>query len=75
MLFVKAAKSLALAIAFLPILGCALGTGILFAALVRSLSYSPDNEDVLFNYAALGFAFIETFAFMLMFVAILVYTL
>lgn len=72
MLFVKASKALALSIAFLPILGCALGTGILFAALVRALSYSPDNEDVLFNYAALGFAFIETFAFILMFVAVIV---
>lgn len=72
LLFVKASKALALSIAFLPILGCALGTGILFAALVRALSYSPDNEDVLFNYAALGFAFIETFAFILMFVAVIV---
>jgi len=64
-----------LSITFLPILGCALGTGILFAALDRSLSYSPDNEDVLFNYAALGFAFIETFAFTLFFVAVLVYSM
>jgi F0F1-type ATP synthase membrane subunit c/vacuolar-type H+-ATPase subunit K len=75
LLFVKAAKSIALSIAFLPILGCALGTGILFAALVRAVSYSPDNEDILFNYAALGFAFIETFAFTLFFVAIVVYSM
>ena len=73
LLFVKASKALALSITFLPILGCALGTGVLFASLVRSLSYAPDHEDVLFNYTALGFAFIETFAFTLFFVAILVF--
>ena len=73
MLFVKAAKALALAICFIPLLGCALGTGLIFAALLRSLSYAPDHEDALFNYAALGFAFIETFAFMLFFIAILVF--
>lgn len=75
MLFVKAAKALALSICFLPILGCALGTGLLFAALLRSISYAPDNEDVLFNYATLGFAFIETFAFTLFFIAIIVFIL
>ena len=73
LLFVKASKALALSITFLPILGCALGTGILFAALVRAVSYAPDNEDVLFNYTALGFAFIETFAFTLFFVAMIVF--
>ena len=74
-LFVKASKALALSISFLPIMGCALGTGVLFAALVRSISYSPDNEDTLFGYAALGFAFIETFAFTLFFVAIVIFSM
>jgi F0F1-type ATP synthase membrane subunit c/vacuolar-type H+-ATPase subunit K len=51
-----------------PVAGCAVGTGIVYAALLRSAAYSPEVEDQLFNYAALGFAFIETFAFMLIFV-------
>jgi F0F1-type ATP synthase membrane subunit c/vacuolar-type H+-ATPase subunit K len=73
MLFVKAAKALALGIVMLPIAGCAIGTGIIFAALIRGLAYAPDQEETLFNYTTLGFAFVETFAFMLFGVAMLIY--
>ena len=59
----------------MPIAGCAIGTGLIFASLVKSISYAPDYEDVLFNYAALGFAFVETFAFMLIFAAGLILVL
>jgi F0F1-type ATP synthase membrane subunit c/vacuolar-type H+-ATPase subunit K len=72
LLFVKAAKVLALSITFLPLLGCAVATGIVFAALIKGVSYSPDQEDVLFNYTTLGFAFIESFAFMLFIVAAII---
>jgi len=65
MLFVKAAKVIALSITFLPLTGCAIGTGLIFASLVKSISYAPDSEETLFNYAAIGFGFIETFALML----------
>jgi F0F1-type ATP synthase membrane subunit c/vacuolar-type H+-ATPase subunit K len=65
LLFVKAAKVLAVSVAFLPITGCAIGTGIIFGSLLRAIAYSPEQEEVMFNYAVLGFAFIETFAFML----------
>nr|YP_010117051.1 ATP synthase subunit c [Euplotes vanleeuwenhoeki]QPM99265.1 ATP synthase subunit c [Euplotes vanleeuwenhoeki] len=73
MLFVKAAKALALGVVMLPIAGCAIGTGIIFAALIRGLAYAPDQEETLFNYTTLGFAFVETFAFMLFGVAMLIY--
>jgi F0F1-type ATP synthase membrane subunit c/vacuolar-type H+-ATPase subunit K len=73
MLFVKAAKVVALSITFLPLTGCAIGTGLIFASLLKSLSYAPDSEETLFSYAALGFAFVETFALMLFAVAALVY--
>ena len=63
MLFVKAAKVIALGIVFFPITGCAIATGIIFASLLKSVSYAPDYEDTLFTYAALGFAFVESFAF------------
>jgi len=65
MLFVKAAKILSLSIVILPLTGCAIATGFIFAALIRGLSYSPDMEEVLFNYTTLGFAFVESFAFLL----------
>ena len=74
MLFIKAAKILALSLTFLPIIGCSIGTGILFAALVKGIAYAPEKEDVMFNYSMLGFAFIETFAFMLFGVAGMIYS-
>ena len=72
MLFVKAAKVVALSITFLPLTGCAIGTGLIFASLLKSVSYAPDYEETLFNYAMLGFAFIETFAFLLFFILAIV---
>lgn len=73
MLFVKAAKVVALSIAFLPLTGCAIGTGIIFASLLKSVAYAPDSEETLFGYAGLGFALVETFAFFLFFMVGLVY--
>tara|TARA_B100000795_G_scaffold267093_1_gene251323 strand:+ start:1233 stop:1460 length:228 start_codon:yes stop_codon:yes gene_type:complete len=75
MLFVKAAKVIALGIVFIPITGCAIATGILFASLLKSVSYAPDYEEVLFNYAIIGFAFVETFCFFLFFAAGAIYVL
>ena len=65
LLFVKAAKLIAMSISFLPITGCAIGTGMVFSALIRGVAYAPEQEETMFNYTVLGFAFIETFAFML----------
>jgi F0F1-type ATP synthase membrane subunit c/vacuolar-type H+-ATPase subunit K len=73
MLFVKAAKVIALSLVFMPLTGCAIATGLIFAALLKSMSYAPDYEEVLFNYAALGFAFVESFSFLLFFVAGFIY--
>jgi F0F1-type ATP synthase membrane subunit c/vacuolar-type H+-ATPase subunit K len=72
LLFVKAAKVISLSITFLPLTGCAIATGLVFSALVRGIAYSPEQEDVLFNYTTLGFAFIESFAFMLFLVAAII---
>lgn len=74
MLFVKAAKAVALSIALLPLAGCAVGTGLIFASLLKSVSYAPDSEETLFSYAALGFAFVESFALMGFAVLGLIYT-
>jgi F0F1-type ATP synthase membrane subunit c/vacuolar-type H+-ATPase subunit K len=63
LLFIKAAKVIAISMAVLPLAGCALATGVVFAALVRGIAYAPDLEETLFNYTTLGFAFVESFAF------------
>ena len=68
MLFVKAAKAISLGILFIPFTGCAIAVGLIFASLLKSVSYAPDYDETLFNYAMLGFAFIETFAFLLFFI-------
>ena len=75
MLFVKAAKIIALSLVFLPLTGCAIATGLIFASLLKSIAYTPDYEEALFNYAALGFAFVESFSFLLFFVAAFIYIL
>jgi F0F1-type ATP synthase membrane subunit c/vacuolar-type H+-ATPase subunit K len=75
LLFVKAAKVIALASVFAPITGCAVGTGIIYAALIHGCAYAPEQEEILFNYASLGFAFVETFAFILVAAAVLIIVL
>jgi F0F1-type ATP synthase membrane subunit c/vacuolar-type H+-ATPase subunit K len=75
MLFVKAAKIIALASVFAPLAGCAIGTGIIYSSLVRGCAYAPEQEEIMFNYASLGFAFVETFAFMLIAAAIVIIVL
>jgi F0F1-type ATP synthase membrane subunit c/vacuolar-type H+-ATPase subunit K len=72
LLFIKAAKALSLGFVFMPLTGCAIATGIIFASLIKGISYSPDLEEILFNYTTLGFAFVESFSFLLFFVAIIV---
>jgi len=74
MLFIKASKVLALSFVFMPLTGCAIATGLVFASLIKGISYSPDLEELLFNYTALGFAFIESFAFILFFVTVAIMT-
>lgn len=69
MLFIKASKILSLSFVFIPLIGCAIATGLIFSALIQGIAYAPDLEEVLFNYTTLGFAFVESFAFLLFFVA------
>jgi F0F1-type ATP synthase membrane subunit c/vacuolar-type H+-ATPase subunit K len=64
-LFLKAAKVLGTAIAFLPLMGCAIATGLVFSALIRGVAYSPSQDNQLFTYTILGFGLIETYALMM----------
>ena len=45
MLFVKAAKAISLGILFIPFTGCAIGVGLIFASLLKSVSYVPDYRN------------------------------
>jgi len=54
-------KSVALGAAVLPLGGCAIGLGLIFAALLRAEAYAPDLGSALFGRAMLGFALVETF--------------
>ena len=74
LLFIKAAKILGFALVFTPLTGCALATGLVYSALIRSVAAAPELEGSLFNYASLAFAFIETFAFAIMGAAAIVYS-
>jgi F0F1-type ATP synthase membrane subunit c/vacuolar-type H+-ATPase subunit K len=70
---VKASKIIALGIVSLPLTGCAIATGIVFASLINSISRSPDLEDSLFNSAMLGFAFVESFSFFLIIFIVIIF--
>jgi len=65
LLFIKAAKVIGFAMIFSSIAGCAVGTGLIYSSLIRGCAYAPEMEDAMFNYASLGFAFVETFCFIL----------
>jgi len=75
LLFIKAAKIIAFSSAFLPLAGCAIGTGMIYSSLVRGCAYAPEMEETMFNYATLGFAFVETFAFIIIGAALAVLVL
>lgn len=55
-------KGIALSITSIPLGGCAVAVGLIFAALLRSESYAPEIGGALFTKAMLGFGLIETFA-------------
>ena len=63
MLFVKAAKIFAAALALAPLTGCAIATGIVFGQLLIASAYNPDDKNNFFANTLLAFAFIETFCF------------
>ena len=73
MVFIKAIKSLAFATALLPLGGCAIAIGLIFAGLLRAEAYSPDISIALFNRAMLGFALVETFLVVVLSVIALIY--
>lgn len=73
LVFVKAIKSLAFATSLLPLGGCAIAIGLIFAALLRAEAYAPDIATSLFNKAMLGFALVETFLVVVLAIVGLIY--
>jgi F0F1-type ATP synthase membrane subunit c/vacuolar-type H+-ATPase subunit K len=74
MVFVKAVKCLAFAIALTPLVGCAIGLGLIFGSLLRAAAYAPDYEEILFSHAMLGFALVESFMIIALAVIGMIYT-
>jgi len=75
MVFLIGMKTVATALCLLPLLGCALGIGIIFAGLLYGISRNPSAYDVVFGISLLGLAMIELFAFISVIVAGMVYFL
>jgi len=65
MVFVRAIKCLAIGVAVLPLGGCAIGVGLIFANLMLAEAYCPELSSVLFGRAMLGFALVESFMFLI----------
>jgi F0F1-type ATP synthase membrane subunit c/vacuolar-type H+-ATPase subunit K len=65
-------KCLAIGTAAVPLCGCAVGLGLIFAGLLRAEAYAPEMGSALFSRAMLGFALVETFMVMIVVFVVLV---
>lgn len=64
MLLILASKIMVFGFCMLPIMGAAIGTGILFASYNIAVSRNPEEVENIFNTTLMGFALIETFVFL-----------
>ncbi len=64
MLLILASKIMVFGFCMLPIMGAAVGTGILFASYNIAVSRNPEEVENIFNTTLMGFALIETFVFL-----------
>lgn len=51
-----------------------MGLGYIFGSFLRSVSYTPDLEDILFSHAMLGFALVESFMIVTVLIILIIYT-
>ena len=75
MLAVTASKFIALGFIFTTLCGAAIGTGVLFAGYSIAASRNPEESESLFNTALMAFALIETFVFLAILIAAVIYFL
>lgn len=73
MLIVQAIKVLVFGFAMFPVAFSALGVGILFAAFNLAVSRNPEERDGLFSTTMMAFALIESFVFIGILVAFVVF--
>lgn len=59
---ILSSKLLAAGLATVSLMGAAIGIGIIFGALLMSISARPEVTEILFKYAILGFALTEAIA-------------
>lgn len=73
MLIVQAIKVLVFGFAMFPVAFSALGVGILFASFNLAVSRNPEERDGLFSTTMMAFALIESFVFIGILVAFVVF--
>ena len=73
MIILQAVKYFIWCSCFLPLAFAALATGLLFASYNTAVSKNPDESENLFNTTLMGFALIETFVFIGLILAVIVY--
>lgn len=75
MLAITASKFIALGFISITLSGAAIGTGILFAGYSIAAAKNPEEAENLFNTSLMAFALIETFVFLAILVAAVIYFL
>lgn len=75
MLAITASKFIALGFVSITLSGAAIGTGVLFAGYNVAASRNPEEAENLFNTSLMAFALIETFVFLAILVAAVIYFL
>lgn len=75
MLAITASKFIALGFVFTTLCGAAIGTGVLFAGYNVGASRNPEEAEGLFNTSLMAFALIETFVFLAILIAAVIYFL
>ena len=73
MLILNAAKMMVFAGVMVTLAGAALGTAILFASYNLSVAKNPEEAEGLFNTTLMAFALVETFFFLSLLIAVVVY--
>ena len=75
MLAITASKFISLGFIFITLSGAAIGTGVLFGCYSVAVSRNPEENESLFNTTLMAFALIETFVFLGILVAAVIYFL
>jgi F0F1-type ATP synthase membrane subunit c/vacuolar-type H+-ATPase subunit K len=75
LLAITASKFISLGFISITLCGAAIGTGALFAGYNVGAARNPDEAENLFNTSLMAFALIETFVFIAMLVAAVIYFL